>query len=65
MHGYFGLRLDVSLEGEFDLFPNRALLLGFCFPFPFFGSPADDLLEPEECMALTSDTNLFEGESEF
>ena len=65
IHGYLGLRSDVSLEGEFDLFPNRVLLLGFCFPFPFFWSPPDDLLEPEDCMALTSDTALSEGESEF
>ena len=65
MHGYFGLRSNASLEGEFDLFLNQALLLGFCFPFPFFWSPADDLLEPEDCMALTLDTTLSEGEFEF
>ena len=65
MYGYLGLQSDVSLEGEFDIFPNRALLFGFCFPLPFFRSPADDLLEPEDCMVLTSDTTLSEGESEF
>ena len=65
MHGYLGLQLDVSLEGELDFFPNRALLLGFFFPLPFFCSPADVLLEPEDFMALTPDTAVSEGEFEF
>lgn len=64
IHGYLGLQLDVSLEGELDFFPNRELL-GFCFPLPFFWSPPDDLLEPEDFMAFTSDTFLSKGESEF
>jgi len=46
-HGYLGLRSEVLLEGELDFFPNQALF-GFWFPLPFFWSPADELLEPED-----------------